>query len=148
LTSPNDSSTTRGSGDQFERLLSLDDAGVWKPAPGACVYAAEACGVEPRDMVLVAVHPGDIDGAGRAGLGTAWIKRGHQPYPAYFTPPAHTVTARSWPTSCGDRDLNPARQTQLDAGVARSQLEQGLLHDLSEGWVDVQNVPRPPGRLC
>ncbi len=82
-----------GIGQHFERLLSVEDAGIWKPAPGAYAYAAQQCGVEPVDMMLVAVHPWDIDGAHRAGLGTAWINRTEAPYPGYFTPPAIEATS-------------------------------------------------------
>ncbi len=42
-------------------------------------------------MVLVAVHPWDIDGAARAGMGTAWLNRTGLPYPRHFTPPVHTI---------------------------------------------------------
>ncbi|MDQ2788541.1 MAG: haloacid dehalogenase type II [Pseudonocardiales bacterium] len=78
--------------DNFESLLSVEDAGVWKPAREAYAYAARTCGTEPADMMLVAVHPWDIDGAARAGLATAWINRTETPYPGYCRPPAHTVT--------------------------------------------------------
>lgn len=78
---------------EFDRLLSVEDAGVWKPASGAYQYAAEACEVSPEDMLLVAVHPWDIDGAARAGLRTAWLDRAGLPYPGYCMPPDHVVTA-------------------------------------------------------
>jgi 2-haloacid dehalogenase len=73
--------------DHFEALLSVEDAGAWKPARAAYEYAARTCRTDPTDMLLVAVHPWDIDGAARAGLMTAWINRGGPPYPASFTPP-------------------------------------------------------------
>ena len=73
--------------DRFERLLSVEGAGVWKPAAGAYAYALQECGVEPMDAILVAVHPWDVDGAARAGLGTAWISRSGGRYPSYFTAP-------------------------------------------------------------
>ena len=85
--------TNAGLREEFEHVLTVDDAGVWKPAPGSYAYAARTCGVAPADMVLVAVHPWDIDGAARAGMATAWINRDGRPYPGYFTPPTHTVTA-------------------------------------------------------
>lgn len=66
---------------------------MWKPAPGAYAYAARMCATDPTDMILVAVHPWDIDGAARAGLRTCWINRKDDPYPAYFRPPKITVTA-------------------------------------------------------
>lgn len=77
--------------DQFERLLSVEDAGAWKPARAAYEYAGRQCGVVVEEMMLVAVHPWDIDGAGRLGLTTAWIDRDGVPYPSFFTPPTWTV---------------------------------------------------------
>lgn len=71
----------------FERLLSVEDAGRWKPDPGAYAYALHQCGVDPEDAMLVAVHPWDIDGAARAGLATAWIDRTGGPYPEHFRAP-------------------------------------------------------------
>ena len=78
---------------RFERLLSVEDAGVWKPAPAAYAYALAECGVEPTDALLVAVHPWDTDGAKRAGLGTAWVNREGGRYPTYFTAPDLEVTS-------------------------------------------------------
>ena len=71
----------------FESLLSVEDAGVWKPATRAYTYGLERCDVDPLDAMLVAVHPWDIDGAARAGLVTAWINRTAGPYPDYFKAP-------------------------------------------------------------
>jgi 2-haloacid dehalogenase len=85
--------TNAGLRDEFEHVLSVDDAGVWKPAPGSYAYAARTCGVDPVEMMLVAVHPWDIDGAARAGMATAWINRDGRPYPEYFTAPTHTIGA-------------------------------------------------------
>lgn len=73
--------------DRFERLLSVEAAGIWKPAAAAYDYALAECGVEPADAMLVAVHPWDTDGAKRAGLRSAWINRDGGRYPAYFTAP-------------------------------------------------------------
>lgn len=73
--------------DRFESLLSVEGAGVWKPATGAYAYALERCDVDPMDAMLVAVHPWDVDGAARAGLTTAWINRSGAPYPGYFRAP-------------------------------------------------------------
>lgn len=73
--------------DHFEALLSVEQAGAWKPAARAYAYALEQCGVDPVDAMLVAVHPWDIDGAARAGLATAWLDRTGGPYPGYFRAP-------------------------------------------------------------
>lgn len=73
--------------DQFERLLSVEDAGVWKPARGSYAYALEQCQIDPSEAMLVAVHPWDTDGAARAGLASAWINRHGARYPSYFRAP-------------------------------------------------------------
>lgn len=74
-------------GQHLERLLTVEDAGRWKPSPRAYAYALEQCRVDPMDAMLVAVHPWDIDGAARAGLATAWLNRTGGPYPGYFRVP-------------------------------------------------------------
>ena len=57
------------------------------PRAAAYAYAAARCGVEARELMLVAVHPWDVDGAGRAGLRTAWVNRSGTSYPAHFRRP-------------------------------------------------------------
>lgn len=85
--------TAAGIRDSFDRLLSVEDAPAWKPARAAYDHAATACGTDPEHLLLVAVHPWDIHGAARAGLGTAWINRTGARYPAYFTEPDYTVAS-------------------------------------------------------
>jgi 2-haloacid dehalogenase len=85
--------TSAGVRQQFESLLSVDAAGRWKPAPESYAYAARECGVPPAELMLVAVHPWDLDGAARAGLQTAWIDRsGAGLYPSYLSKPDLTVS--------------------------------------------------------
>jgi 2-haloacid dehalogenase len=78
--------------DRFETLLSVEDAGVWKPARASYEYAAQQCKARLDTMLLVAVHPWDIDGAARAGMQTAWVDRTGGRYPAYCRTPDRTVT--------------------------------------------------------
>ncbi len=85
--------TRAGLRDAFETLLSVEDAGAWKPDPASYAYAARICRVEAAEMLLVAVHPWDIDGASRAGLSTAWVSRSGTDFPAHFRHPTHTVRA-------------------------------------------------------
>lgn len=77
--------------EEFEALLSVEDAGAWKPARASYEYAAHTCGTSLADMLLIAVHPWDIDGAARAGMATAWINRDGSSYPEIFMSP--TLTA-------------------------------------------------------
>lgn len=85
--------THAGIRENFDLLLSVEDAPAWKPGKASYEYAASACGTTPEQMLLVAVHPWDIHGASRAGLGTAWINRAGGSYPGYFQAPDHTVSA-------------------------------------------------------
>jgi 2-haloacid dehalogenase len=75
----------------FERLLSVEDAGAWKPSRAAYAYAAAECGVDPAEMLMVAVHPWDVHGAGRGGMQTAWVNRWGSPFPAIFEEPTYSV---------------------------------------------------------
>jgi 2-haloacid dehalogenase len=77
--------------DQFEALLSVEDAPAWKPHPSSYRYAAQQCETRVEGMLLVAVHPWDIHGAARAGLRTAWINRTGAAYPSYLAHPDLTV---------------------------------------------------------
>lgn len=72
----------------FTRLLSVQDAPLWKPAAPAYAHALQVCDVEAGEAMLVAVHPWDIHGAHAAGLGTAWIDRsGSARYPSHLHQP-------------------------------------------------------------
>ena len=79
----------------LETLLSVDDAGAWKPDPAAYAYSARTHHVEDAQLLLVAVHPWDIDGASRAGLSTAWVSRAGADYPGRGTTPSTRWSA--WP---------------------------------------------------
>ncbi len=81
--------TVAGVRHHFERLLSVEDIGAWKPAAPSYAYALAQCQVAPADAMLVAVHPWDTDGAARAGLASAWINRNAAAYPSYFLAPTH-----------------------------------------------------------
>ncbi|MEV8126129.1 haloacid dehalogenase type II [Streptomyces sp. NPDC085944] len=76
----------------FEAHLDVEGAGGrWKPAPEAYAYALRETGVPAAAAMLVAVHPWDIDGAARAGLGTAWLRRTPVPYPSARRPADRTA---------------------------------------------------------
>lgn len=85
--------TRAGVRDQFEALLSVEDAGVWKPGQGAYRYAASMCGTDIAELMLVAAHPWDVDGAARAGMRSAWINRTGATYPSYFLRPEVEATS-------------------------------------------------------
>ncbi|MCI2239605.1 HAD hydrolase-like protein [Kineococcus sp. TRM81007] len=67
---------------RFGHVLSVQDAGPWKPHPDAYAHALSVCGLAADESLLAAVHPWDVDGAARAGLRTAWVDRAGAPYPS------------------------------------------------------------------
>jgi 2-haloacid dehalogenase len=79
--------------DRFERLISVEEAGAWKPAARAYEYAASVTDTKPADMLMVAVHPWDVDGARRAGYQTVWVNRTGSRFPATFLEPTYTVAS-------------------------------------------------------
>jgi 2-haloacid dehalogenase len=85
--------TRAGVREVFDRLLSVEDAGVWKPARAAYDHAVRETGQPAGELLLVAVHPWDIDGARRAGLRTAWIDRCGGRYPGHLLAPELTATS-------------------------------------------------------
>jgi 2-haloacid dehalogenase len=73
---------------RFDCVLSAELAHVYKPAPETYLTAARLLGVAPSELMLVAAHPWDLDGARAAGLATAFVAR-----PLEYGPgsPAHEV---------------------------------------------------------
>ncbi|MFR9673697.1 haloacid dehalogenase type II [Streptomyces sp. TR06-5] len=81
-----------GLADCFEAHLDVSGPQAWKPSPAAYRYALSRLGLDPREAVLVAVHPWDVDGALRAGLGAVWLRRLPLPYPEVFRDPDRVVS--------------------------------------------------------
>ncbi|MFJ8781827.1 haloacid dehalogenase type II [Streptomyces sp. NPDC102476] len=82
-----------GVADCFEAHLDVQGAGGrWKPSSAAYAHALSAADVRPGAAMLVAVHPWDIDGAARAGLRTAWLRRTPVPYPSAQRPADRQAT--------------------------------------------------------
>ena len=60
---------------RFDCLLSAELAHAYKPAREAYQTAARLLAVEPAELMLVAAHPWDLEGARAAELRTAFIDR-------------------------------------------------------------------------
>jgi 2-haloacid dehalogenase len=60
---------------RFDCLLSAELARAYKPAPEAYLTAARLLGVAPSELMLVAAHAWDLEGAREAGLRTAFVAR-------------------------------------------------------------------------
>ncbi len=59
----------------FERLLSVDEIRLFKPAPETYRFAAAQLGVPIGNIRLVAAHDWDVTGAIRAGARAAFVAR-------------------------------------------------------------------------
>lgn len=81
-----------------ERVVSIEEAGFWKPRAETYRYAAQVAGVVPQRLALVAVHDWDCHGAKRAGLSTAWISSPERKFNPVFDPP--DIAADSLPAAC------------------------------------------------
>jgi 2-haloacid dehalogenase len=60
---------------RFDCVLSAELAHAYKPAPAPYQMAARLLRVDPAELMLVAAHPWDLEGARRAGLQTALVDR-------------------------------------------------------------------------
>lgn len=74
-----------------EQVLSVEDVKLSKPRPEAYLYAAQAAGVAPAEMMLVAAHAWDVHGAKVADLMAGYVTRG-RPFPLQMKTP--DVSAR------------------------------------------------------
>lgn len=70
-----------------DRVITAEQAGIWKPAPAIYHAAASELGIPPETMALVAVHAWDCHGAKRAGCLAGWCERLEGRYGDVFTPP-------------------------------------------------------------
>jgi 2-haloacid dehalogenase len=60
---------------RFDCVLSAELAHAYKPAPETYQTAAHLLGVEAAELMLVAAHSWDLEGARGAGLRTAFVER-------------------------------------------------------------------------
>ncbi len=69
----------------------------YKPDPESYLGAADLLGIAPDELMLVACHPSDLQGAARAGLRTAYVARplenGGRTTPAAVAPATFDVQA-------------------------------------------------------
>ncbi len=73
--------------DMFDRVMSVEAVGVFKPDVRVYQMAAKELGVETSDMLMVAAHDWDIAGAMAAGCGGAFVTRPGQVTNPYYDKP-------------------------------------------------------------
>jgi 2-haloalkanoic acid dehalogenase type II len=66
----------------FHHHISARNTGAAKPDPRIFLAAAELLGVTPENILHIGDDPQlDVVGARDVGMRTAWINRGHEPWP-------------------------------------------------------------------
>ena len=75
----------------FDQTFSVDSVGRYKPALEVYRFAAEALSAKPSDIIMVAAHHWDLQGAARAGFKTAFIERPGRTLLPGAMPPNHTA---------------------------------------------------------
>lgn len=77
----------------FERVLSSEEAGVYKPLPGLFEKMLRTLNVKPEETVYVGDRQfEDVLGASRVGMHSMWINRGGKALDPQLPKPAHQIT--------------------------------------------------------
>jgi len=79
-------------GHDFDRVISVQDVGVFKPHPMVYRYAARVLKAEPSQLLMVSSHSFDAIGARASGYRAAYVNRYDLPYDE--TPYRFDVEAR------------------------------------------------------
>lgn len=88
-----------GLADALDGVISVDEADVYKPAPGVYALALDRLGVEPRSVAFVSANAWDAAGAQAFGFTAFWINRTglpadrHAPAPAWVAGSLRDVAA-------------------------------------------------------
>jgi 2-haloacid dehalogenase len=64
----------------FDRVISVEDVGVFKPNPQVYRYAARVLGAEPCELMMVSSNSFDVVGARASGYRGAYVNRYDLPY--------------------------------------------------------------------
>jgi 2-haloacid dehalogenase len=67
-------------GFEFDKIISVEEAGAFKPHPAVYRAAARLLDVEPAEVMMVAAHSFDIMGARACGFRGAYVNRYKLPY--------------------------------------------------------------------
>jgi 2-haloacid dehalogenase len=83
--------TAAGLGDVLDGVISVDDAGVYKPSPRVYALAVDRLRVAPETIAFVSANAWDAAGAQAFGFTAIWINRAGVPVERHAPPPAYAV---------------------------------------------------------
>lgn len=75
----------------LEAIISVEEAGVFKPAPKVYALATTYLTCRPDEILFVSSNGWDVAGAAHAGLTTCWVNRGGAPPEALGVAPRLVV---------------------------------------------------------
>ncbi|CAG0999093.1 2-haloacid dehalogenase [Burkholderiales bacterium] len=75
----------------LDGVISVDEAGVYKPSPRVYALAVERLSVEPETIAFVSANGWDAAGAQAFGMTAIWINRSVAPVERHAGAPAHVV---------------------------------------------------------
>jgi 2-haloacid dehalogenase len=76
----------------IDAALSVEAAGIYKPAPAVYALATAHFGLPPDRILFVSSNGWDVAGAARFGFVTAWVNRAGLPVDRMPHGPAHVLT--------------------------------------------------------
>lgn len=79
----------------FEALLSVEAAGIYKPAPAAYRVMTDHFACAPEAITFVSANGWDVDGAGAFGCRTVWLNRAGAPVDRLPNPPGRIIASLS-----------------------------------------------------
>ena len=77
----------------LDDVVSADEVSTFKPSPAVYENAAARAGREVGECRLVSGNAWDVAGAGNAGLKTAWVNRGNDPFERIGVEPTLEVSS-------------------------------------------------------
>jgi 2-haloacid dehalogenase len=78
----------------FDRVISVEEVGVFKPSPQVYRYASRVLNAEPCELMMVSAHSFDAVGARASGYRAAYINRYDLPYDE--TPYQYDIEVRNF----------------------------------------------------
>ena len=78
-------------GEVLDGVISVDDAGVYKPSPRVYALAVDRLRLAPEAIAFVSANAWDAAGAQAFGFTAIWINRAEAPVERHAPPPAYTV---------------------------------------------------------
>jgi len=101
-----------GLGKAIDGILSVDEAGVYKPAPAVYELAVRKLRVPASRIAFVSANAWDAAGAQACGFTSFWINRGGVPAERHAPPPGYTVGSLAEVAAIVNGSGAPARKAR------------------------------------